>query len=276
MKKLFVLIAIITALSCFLTSCFSLLPLGAEGDIPEMEEALRLNLEKEALGFFLTSHPLQPYRREMDRLGLTPLEEARELSPGSEIICAVLVTRVKEVFTKAKRDRMAIVSVEDLSARAEIVFPPKKYLEAQDILRSDEPLEITARLDSPVEASGPEDNGEEAAREIKLVGQSAKPLRPLDSIRRARPKQSRPTKPAPLAPEAGADSDKRVSIAIPATHLDAEHMRSLAGLLAKHPGPAEVQANVHVDAHLYTLLFSPRCRVQPGPALDKELLKWAE
>ncbi|MCL2123161.1 MAG: DNA polymerase III subunit alpha, partial [Desulfovibrionaceae bacterium] len=223
-----------------------------EGSIPEMEEILRLKLEKEALGFFLTSHPLQPYRREMDRLGLTPLEEARELPPGLEFRCAVLVTERKEVLTKSKGERMARLSVEDLSARAEIVFFPREYREARDILKSEEPLEITARLDSRGDASVPEDE-EEGPREIKLLGQSAR-----------------------LLSEACAGSDMRVSIEIPATHLDAEHMRSLAHALAKHPGSAAVQADVRVDAHLCTLLFSPRYRVQPGPALERELQKWAE
>jgi len=234
-------------------------PLGGLGfaceaqNIPEMEAAQLLHLEKEALGFFLTSHPLQPYRREMDRLGLTPLEEARELHPGSEIRCAVLVTDVKEVLTKSKGERMGFVSVEDLSSRAEITFFPRTYMEARDILKSEEALEITARLDSRGEAFDPEEDEEEGAREIKLIGQSAR-----------------------LLSAACADSSMRLSIEIPATHLDAEHMRSLALVLANHPGFVEVQAQVLVDAHLCTMRFSPQYRVQPGPALEKELQQWAK
>ena len=34
-----------------------------ESGIPEMDEDQRLKNEKEALGFFLTSHPLQPFSR---------------------------------------------------------------------------------------------------------------------------------------------------------------------------------------------------------------------
>jgi DNA polymerase-3 subunit alpha len=217
--------------------------------MPEMEEAERLKLEKEALGFFLTSHPLQPYRRDMERLGLTPLEEARELAPGSEIRCAVLVTNVKEVFTKAKGERMAFVSVEDLSARAEITFFADSYREARDVLKSETPLEIAARLDRRKE-TGPDEDEEEGPRELKLLGQSVRPL------------------PAP-----GAGGETPLIIKIPPTHLDVEHMRSLAQVLAKHPGSAEVQAAVRVDAHLCTLRL-PRYRVRPGPALARELQQW--
>ncbi|MDR2695577.1 MAG: DNA polymerase III subunit alpha, partial [Deltaproteobacteria bacterium] len=179
-----------------------------ERDMPEMEDVQRLAMEKEALGFFLTSHPLQPYRREMDRLGLTPLEEARDLPAGAEIRCAVLVTQIKEVVTKAKGERMAFVGVEDLSAHAEITFFPRMYPEARDILKSEEPLEITARLDSRGEAPGPDEDEEEGAREIKLLGQSAR-----------------------LLSEVCAGSDMPLNIAIPSTHLDAEHMRALAQVL---------------------------------------------
>ena len=223
-----------------------------EGNIPEMEETDLLKLEKEALGFFLTSHPLQPYRRDMVRLGQTPLEEARDLPSGSEIRCAVLVTELKEVRTKAKGERMAFVKVEDLSARAEIVFLPDNYQEeACNLLKSEQPFEITARLDSRGGASDAEEDEEEAPREIKLLGQSVR-----------------------LLSEVCAAGDRRLNIEIPPTHLDAEHMRSLARVLANHPGPVEVQADVRVDAYLCTLLFSPRYRVQPRQALIKELQTW--
>jgi DNA polymerase-3 subunit alpha len=224
-----------------------------EQDIPEMEEALLLRLEKEALGVFLSSNPLQPYWRERDRLGQTPLEEVRELGPGTTIRCAVLVTDIKEKSVKATGKRMAIVDVEDLSARAEIVFFTDNYLAARDLLVSEDALEITARVDNRGAASGQEEDEEEGPREIKLMGQSVR-----------------------LLSEACADSDKPVRIEIPATHLDAEHMRSLARVLENHPGSVEVQADVRVDAHLCTLRFPPRYHVQPGPALTRELQKWAE
>ena len=125
-------------------------------------------------------------------------------------------------------------------------------MEAQEILRSGQPLEITARLDKRGEAPNP-DEDEEGPREIKLLGQSVR-----------------------LLSEVCANSDMPLNIEIPPTHLDAEHMRGLAQVLANHPGSVRVQAGVCVDAHLCTLLFSPRYRVQPGPVLERELQKWAE
>jgi len=93
-----------------------------EASLPEMADDDKLRAEKEALGFFLTSHPLQPFVREIRRLGLTTLEDARELFPGAEIRCAALVVSVKEVLTKSKGERMAFVGIEDLTGHAEVTF----------------------------------------------------------------------------------------------------------------------------------------------------------
>ena len=38
-----------------------------EESISEWDEDQKLRFEKEALGFFLTSHPLQPYRHELNQ-----------------------------------------------------------------------------------------------------------------------------------------------------------------------------------------------------------------
>ncbi len=221
-----------------------------EGAVEEMDEARRLALEKEALGFFLTSHPLQPYRREMERLGLTPLEDARDLRPGSELRCAALVTHVRETLSK-KGERMAFVGIEDLSGRAEVVFFARAYAPLRELLKGEEALEITARLDAreDFDADNEED---EAPRELKLIGESAR-----------------------LLAEARAGNDARFRFLIPARRLNESGMSSLRDVLARHPGPVEVQADVTVDAHTCSFLFAREHRVRPGPALEKELNEWA-
>ena len=148
-----------------------------EATLPEMEDDLKLKAEKEALGFFLTSHPLQPYSREIRRLRLTTLEDARELFPGAELTCAVLVTSVKEVLTKSKGERMAFVGVEDLTGHAEVTFFPRAYAEARELIRAEQPLCLTARLDSQNdEAHDADEENEDAPRELKMLGQSVRPL----------------------------------------------------------------------------------------------------
>ena len=85
----------------------------------------------------------------------------------------MLVTTIKEVLTKSKGERMAFVGVEDLTGHAEVTFFPRSYAEARELIRAEQPLCLTARLDSQGDAAqdADEENNEDAPRELKLLGQ---------------------------------------------------------------------------------------------------------
>ena len=224
-----------------------------EAALPEMEDDLKLKAEKEALGFFLTSHPLQPYSREIRRLRLTTLEDARELFPGAELTCAVLVTSVKEVLTKSKGERMAFVGVEDLTGHAEVTFFPRSYAEARELIRAEQPLCLTARLDSQSDdARDTDEENEDAPRELKMLGQSVRPLA-----------------------EACGQSDTPVCVHIPAHRLGREDMLALKNILEMYPGPVEAEALVCLDGCRCHLRLDNALKVRPGPELDKALAAWA-
>ncbi len=224
-----------------------------EAAMPEWENDEKLRFEKEALGFFLTSHPLQPFSREIRRIGLNTLEDARDLFPGAEITCPALVTSIKEVITKSKGERMAFVSIEDLTGHAEVTFFPKPYAEARELLKSEHPLCLRARLDKQEDsARDGEEDGEEAPRDVKLLGQSVKLLR-----------------------EACGQSDQPICVQIPAGRLGREHILSLKNILAAHPGEVEAQAVVLLDGYRCLLQLGPQFRVAPSPELDRALAAWA-
>lgn len=226
-----------------------------EASLPEMADDDKLRAEKEALGFFLTSHPLQPFSREIRRLGLTTLEDARELFPGAEIRCAALVVSVKEVLTKSKGERMAFVGIEDLTGHAEVTFFPRPYAECRDLLRSEQPICLVARLDSQADNGDNGDMDEEAdegPREIKLMGQTARSLA-----------------------EACGQSDTPICVQIPQHRLGREDMLALRNLLEKFPGPVEAHAQVFLDGHVCILHLDNTLKVRPGPDLDKALAAWA-
>ena len=224
-----------------------------ESGIPEMDEDQRLKNEKEALGFFLTSHPLQPFSREMRRLRLTTLEDARDLYPKAELSTAVLVVSLKEVITKSKGERMAFVGVEDLTGHAEVTFFPRAYAEARELLRSEQPLCLRATVDSQVdEARDSDEDGEEAGREVKLLGQSVT-----------------------LLSEACGQSDTPICVQIPAHRLGEEDILALKAILEAHPGTVEAEAMVLLDGVRCHLTLGPQFRVSPGPELDRALAAWA-
>ena len=84
--------------------------------------------EKELIGIYLTSHPLDPYKLEMQLL-CTPVEELNsglETFKGKEINIAGIITAKREDKTKTGKD-FGILTLEDFSGTYELAFFGKDY-----------------------------------------------------------------------------------------------------------------------------------------------------
>ena len=232
-----------------------------EEQIPEWDEEEKLRCEKEALGFFLTSHPLQQYRHEMARLDLSALEDARELPDKSTIRCAVLVTTSREIITK-KGSRMAFIGVEDLTASGEVTFFSEELQSARELLQADQPLLLTATIDRR-DGGGPpppslqdeqgqtEDDDNEAPREIKLRAVSVQ-----------------------LLSDACHDSDAPYYFEAPEQAVTQPALEELKAILERHRGQAEVHFAFTLDNVRCVMRLGPRWMVSPTPSFHKELQLW--
>ena len=225
---------------------------GEQASLPEFSEEDILRYEKETLGFYLTSHPLQKYVREARRIGCITLESALEKGPGSEVAAAVLVTSVREVVTKAKQQRMAFVQVEDLTGHGEVTIFPKSYTpELQALLHSDAPLWLKGHTDNNQDEASDDEEGQ--ARELKMI---ADDLRPLDEVCRE-------------------DTTHPLHFWLPKNRLGRDDMLSLRQILEQHPGPVQVIADVELDpGMLYLVAMGPDFNVEPTPELHKQLNDW--
>lgn len=227
-----------------------------EANIPEWDEDQKLRFEKEALGFFLTSHPLQPYRHELMRLGLRSLEDAREMGDKATIKCAVLVTSIREILNK-RGNRMAFVAVEDLTASGEVTFFTEELNAGRELLHSEQPLLLTATIDNREGGSySPEGGGEDAddeppVREIKLRGVSVQSLADVCS-----------------------NSDAPVSWELDASRLNAEGIETLKAILERHKGGTEVQLSFCLEGTLCRVQLGPRWSITPGPAFQQDMHRW--
>ncbi len=84
--------------------------------------------EKELIGIYLTSHPLDPYKLEMQLL-CTPVEELNnglETFKGQELTIAGIITSKREGKTKTGKD-FGILTLEDFSGTYELAFFGKDY-----------------------------------------------------------------------------------------------------------------------------------------------------
>ncbi|MDL2271727.1 DNA polymerase III subunit alpha [Desulfovibrio sp. OttesenSCG-928-I05] len=223
-----------------------------EESIEEWADADKLRFEKEALGFYLTSHPLQPYRKEIIRQQLTPLEDCRELYNEAPVQSAILVTHVKEFLTK-KGLKMAFCQIEDLTASGECIFFPEAYAMYRDLLASDQPLYLEARvsMQNGDSYSGDEED-EEAPREIKLLGQKLIPLS-----------------------EACSMNEEPVCLDLTPAHVTEERLHELRLLLEKHKGSVPMHLYFSDGEAWCRMELAPPLTVSPGLDLDAALAQWA-
>ena len=97
-------------------------------DVEPWSEARLLAAEKESLGFYITSHPLVRYGRELDGLssprGAAKLANLNELPHGTGITVGCMIVSIRPTVTKSGRSagkRMAILTVEDLTGKSNAV-----------------------------------------------------------------------------------------------------------------------------------------------------------
>jgi len=106
-------------------------------EMPEWDESLYLSYEKDALGFYITGHPLAEFGKRLEKLvsqSINQLDEERDFN--SEIRVAGIISSVKSLKTK-KDERMATFILEDMSGRIEVVAFPESYKKYYDHLRED-------------------------------------------------------------------------------------------------------------------------------------------
>jgi DNA polymerase III subunit alpha len=115
-------------------------------DIPEWDEKYRLACEKEAIGFFITGHPLDRYVPDMKRFSNADTFSILEMKEKSEVRICGISTTLKEIMTK-KGDRMGFISLEDLSGCVEVVVFSDVYAKCSEYLKSDDPIQVTGTVE---------------------------------------------------------------------------------------------------------------------------------
>jgi DNA polymerase-3 subunit alpha len=110
---------------------------------PAMEpwsEAQLLAAEKETLGFYITKHPLTHYGRELSGLSCPPGVALANLAnySGARVTVGCMIAAVRNTVAKKGRSagaKMAILTVEDLTAKAEAVVFSDAYERLADLIR---------------------------------------------------------------------------------------------------------------------------------------------
>jgi DNA polymerase-3 subunit alpha len=107
-------------------------------EMPEWDKSLSLSYEKDALGFYITGHPLAEFGKPLKRLVSHPINQLDdEKDFNREIKVAGIISSLKPLKTR-KNERMATFILEDMSGRIEVVAFPDSYKKYYDSLGEDQ------------------------------------------------------------------------------------------------------------------------------------------
>jgi len=193
-----------------------------EPERPEPEEwsfAERLSHEKEAIGFFLTGHPLREFKSTLESCGVVNTQRLQDMPGGSEVSVGGFVSARKDIQTK-KGDRMAFLTLEDEAGRIEIIVFPDVYRQGAIHLNEEEPIVVEGSLEV-TEEPVPDEEGEEAKRR-------AEPRRSAVKMRASRI--------VPLREFRYAET-RSVHLALSRAHATRDKLEELRDLLLDYRGP---------------------------------------
>ena len=125
--------------------------------LPEVEEfskPVRLNMEKEMLGIYLTDHPLNDYVEKMEAIATVTSDQMNhaaeeegisQLRDGMTVIAAGMIDSKRTLITKNSR-MMAFVVLEDLYGVMEVVVFPNVYERCVNAIAEDRVVAVRGTL----------------------------------------------------------------------------------------------------------------------------------
>jgi len=112
-------------------------------DAPEWSDEERLAGEKMSLGLYLTGHPITRFEPELDKFTSVRLADLRA-RPGETQVVAGLVVAIRKL--NSRNGRMAIVSLDDRTARMEAIVYSDLYSAHYDLLVKDKLLVLEGEV----------------------------------------------------------------------------------------------------------------------------------
>ncbi|MBO5021663.1 MAG: DNA polymerase III subunit alpha, partial [Clostridia bacterium] len=115
--------------------------------MPEMDEELKLELEKEATGLYLSGHPMEKYSAFLSNAGYIEISDILngKYSDGQRVTIAGMIGRLK-VRQLKNNSLLASAVIEDMTASLPITIFSKAYTEYKELLSSKDPIILTGKI----------------------------------------------------------------------------------------------------------------------------------
>ncbi|HEV8495569.1 MAG TPA: hypothetical protein VGQ56_01820, partial [Gemmatimonadaceae bacterium] len=108
-------------------------------NIAELQESERLTREKEILGFYISGHPLEPFRLEVELFATHTVAQLGKWT-DQPVSLGVVVTAIKKQISKRSGAEFARLTVEDFSGSSEVLVFPEAWTLLGDRVKTDVPV----------------------------------------------------------------------------------------------------------------------------------------
>jgi DNA polymerase-3 subunit alpha len=188
-------------------------------NVAPFSESERLTKEKEILGFYISGHPLEPFRTECELFASHTIAQLG-IWTETPVALGVVVTAVKRQVSKRSGAEFARLTVEDFSGSSEVLVFPEAWAALADRVRTDVPVLIKggySRRDQGVENPTFIVETVQRFEELRVSGQLAVSI------------DLSPRAPDPTPPDGDVPS------------LSPEIMRDVRAVVDAHPGAAPIE-----------------------------------
>ncbi len=205
-------------------------------DMEEWEDTHLLELEKEALGFYITGHPMDKYRDIIEKFASVNTLSVQEKADKTMIRIGGSI-KVTKLHKTKKGDMMAFCVIEDPYASLEVVVFPKVYAMVHPILSQEQIIILEA----------------EVQKKENLVKLLAEKIVPVENAAR--------------------EWTSGVMIHVDAQKVDAKLIESLKPIVTRHPGdcPAFMKIKTSPEGPEILVKLSDQYMTSSAPGFFKEV-----
>jgi DNA polymerase-3 subunit alpha len=217
--------------------------------IAEWSAQESLAFEKEALGFYISGHPLDKYDKVIRKMTSGTAAAVKERAAAGDVKLAGVVSALKLKNTK-KGERYAGFNLEDKSGFIEVIAWPDVYRKCMEVLGTDDPIFVKGRLEVG------EERIQVIANEITALAEASAKIRSNGNGK------------------TGAANGDRLELYLRENEVSADDLVRLRDTLLNYPGPCTVFVHLVDGSRGETIIELPdQVRVASTPELEQSLVK---
>jgi DNA polymerase-3 subunit alpha len=210
----------------------------------EFEQGELLAVEKEAIGLFISAHPLKAVREALATAVDFSLSAVRERPDKETVTIGGIITQARKIRTRSGSDMM-FATLDDLEGQLEIIIFGSALEKCEESLGVDSIVTVKGRVDQKEEGR------------TTVVAQTVEPFRPdAEAVARARAAAVEAARPKPVHIRLG-DGARFATM-----------IEELRGVLGNFPGGSEVVIEL---SDRRRVRLGNEFRVEPTPGLRAEL-----